>query len=477
MNLFFTEARKHFFRPLTRTQRELIAACLRLFYDELYAPSGNDPQPMTRERVRDIFVTVLRRQNWAVLIRSDEAEMDEEVLDLADERSVANAILRQLEAFGWVESESDRISLHRVFRLSRAGKTIAGALAALDRPRAKTRQRNMRSAKSHLAAYLQGGDPDDLLDAHDYASRVTLDLQEDIEHFADLLRALARDAMENRLSWDDFADVLDNRVAAEYAARLVADSAERHRDDIVAQLTTIRAMDAERWRATEDALVTRAPWLALENTYGRPLSWLLRQTEEAVESACRTKMPELKASLQAYVSRFTSLLRQVMAMETSFGSSLFGTFCAEVKGAPPQRQAALLDALAQALGHAHVRLLEPSTLKTGSVAGRRKASVITYAPTMTPQARLDAAERAAVAAMFDFTQDEVLDALTAELTRRPTGVRLSDLPQDSARRTLYALAAVGAAQSQRQRFQVRKLDRTADTPTFVSRDYLFAPND
>lgn len=426
---------------------------------------------MARDRVRDLFVEVLCHYNWAELFTKLDDDEDG-AIETADVRAAANAIVRQLEAFGWLESESDRISLQRVFRLSRAGKTIGGALATLDRPRAKTRQRNMRSAKSHLMAYLQNNDPDELLDAHDYASRVTLDLQEDIEHFANLLRELARDAMENRLSWESFADVLDNRVAAEYAARLVADSAERHRDDIVGYLTQIRTVTPDQWRSTEAALLSRAPWLQLEKTEGRPLSWLLHQTEEAVESACRHKMPELKASLQAYVSRFTSLLRQVMAMESSFSTSTFGTFCATVKAAKAEHQDLLLGALAHAIEHAHVRLLGPTALKTSSNASRRKASAITHAPTMTPQARLEAAERAAIASMFDFTQDDVLDALTAELSHRPNGVRLSDLPQRTARETLYALAAVGVAQSQRERFGVEKLDKLADTPTFVSLDYL-----
>ena len=466
MSMFFVGNRAHFFRPLTWAQRELIGACLRRLYDELYAPSGNDPVPMTRERLRDLFVMVVRERNWAVL---QDPRDDGEPLDVSDERNAATSIIRKLEEFGWVE-EGERRVLERVFRLSRAGKTLAAALAAFDQPRARTRQRNMRSAKSHLLAYLQGRDPDDLLDAYDYARRVTLDLQEDIEHFADLLRQLARDAMESRLSWDQFADVLDNRVAAEYAARLVADSAERHRDDIVGHLDEIRRWDTAQRQDAETELTSRAPWLALEKTEGRPLAWLLQQTEDAVQTACRTKMPELKASLQTYVSRFTSLLRQVMAMEGS-NTTAFGDFCAAVKDAPQVRQEALLDALSDGIALAHLRLFDPQTLKIGSAARRRRASAVTYAPTMTPQARLDAAERAAVAAMFDFTQDDVLEALTVELMKRPSGVLLSELPQVTARQTLYALAAIGAAHTRNDRFAVEKLPDLADTPTFVSQDY------
>jgi hypothetical protein len=414
---------------------------------------------------------VVRERNWATL--SGTGEEGENALDVSDERNAATFIIRNLEEFGWLE-EAERRVLERVFRLSRAGKAIAAALAAFDQPRTRTRQRNMRSAKSHLLAYLQGKDPDDLLDAYDYARRVTLDLQEDIEHFADLLRQLARDAMENRLSWDQFADVLDNRVATEYAARLVADSAERHRDDIVGYLDEIRGWESGRRADAEIALTSRAPWLVTEKTDGRPLSWILQQTEDAVQSACRTKMPELKASLQAYVGRFTSLLRQVMAMEGS-RSSAFGDFCGTLKDATRSRQEAMLDAVADCIALTHLRLFDPQTLKIGSAARRRQASAVSYAPSMTAVARLEAAERAAVAAMFDFTQDDVLEALSAELMKRPAGVLLSELPQNTARQTLYALATVGAAHARGDRFEVQRLAVKADTPTFVSLDYRIWP--
>jgi hypothetical protein len=204
---------------------------------------------MTRGRLRILFIGVLRSRDWSQLVIA-EAD-DEGVVDLSDEMRLASSLIRDLEAYAWLESESDRKTLERVFRFTRAGKHVTGALAQLDRPRSKTRQRNMRSAKGHLAAFLQAYDPDDLLNAWDYANRVTADLQEDVEYFTALVRGLARDAIERKLAWTEFADFLDNRFRSEFAARLVADNAERHRDGILALLDNIRRLPASRLTDTE----------------------------------------------------------------------------------------------------------------------------------------------------------------------------------------------------------------------------------
>ncbi len=427
---------------------------------------------MTRERLRALFVGVLRSRDWSQLI-TEETEADG-VVDLSDELKLASAIIRDLESHGWLESESDRVTLERVFHLTRAGKHIAGALAQLDRPRSKTRQRNMRSAKGHLGAFLQAFDPDDLLDAWDYANRVTADLQEDVEYFAALVRGLARDAIERKLAWSEFADFLDNRFRSEFAARLVADNAERHRDEILALLDDIRSLPATRRSDTEAQLIQRAPWIESEETLGRPLSWLLRQIEAAVESACERKLPELRTSMRNYVGRFTSLLRQVMAMETSFGTSALGRLCDAVKEASPERQAKMLDALTLRFSTARLRLIDPQTLRVDAPSARRRASALLTPPILTPAGRLAAAERRAAAAAFDFTTDDVLASLRRQLTLQTRGIRLSELPQRTALEALHAMHMLGAVYGAdgRVQFKATVLPSQAETQTFSAQDLL-----
>lgn len=470
---FFTQDRTHFFRPLTWGRRELIAACLKALYETLYGPGAGQAAPMTRERLRILFIGVLRSRDWSQLVI---AETDDEgVVDLSDEMRLASSLIRDLEAYAWLESESDRMTLERVFRFTRAGKHVTGALAQLDRPRSKTRQRNMRSAKGHLAAFLRAYDPDDLLDAWDYANRVTADLQEDVEYFTALVRGLARDAIERKLAWTEFADFLDNRFRSEFAARLVADNAERHRDEILALLDNIRRLPASRLTDTESQLLQRAPWLASEDTRSRPLSWLLRQIEAAVDSACERKLPELRTAMRNYINRFTSLLRQVMAMETSFGMSAVGRACDAIKEAQPDRQARLLDAMASRFALTRIRLIDPQTLKVDAPSARRRASALLAPPKLTLTGRLAAAERRASAAAFDFTTDDVLGSLGHALLLHPRGVRLSSLPQTTALEALYAMHMLSAIEGVegRERFKAQRVDERADTATFETQDLLF----
>ena len=470
---FFTQDRTNFFRPLTWGRRELIAACLKALYETLYGASAGQAAPMTRERLRILFIGVLRSRDWSQLVI---AEADEEgVVDLSDEMRLASSLIRDLETYAWLESESDRMTLERVFRFTRAGKHVTGALAQLDRPRSKTRQRNMRSAKGHLAAFLQAYDPDDLLDVWDYANRVTADLQEDVEYFTALVRGLARDAIERKLAWTEFADFLDNRFRSEFAARLVADNAERHRDEILALLDNIRRLPASRLTDTESQLLQRAPWLVSEDTRSRPLSWLLRQIEAAVDSACERKLPELRTAMRNYVNRFTSLLRQVMAMETSFGMSALGRACDAIKEAQPDQQARLLDALAYRFAVTRIRLIDPQTLKVDAPSARRRASALLAPPKLTLAGRLAAAERRASAAAFDFTTDDVLGSLGNALLLHPRGVRLSSLPQTTALEALYAMHMRSAVEGVegRERFKAQRVDERADTVTFETQDLLF----
>lgn len=93
-------------------------------------------------------------------------------------------------------------------------------------------------------------DADELLDAHEFASRVVQDLQEDIEYFRQLIQNLTREALAQKVAWSEFNEFIEKRFAREYAVRLVADSAERHRGQINEVLEDVRALNSEqrmRW--------------------------------------------------------------------------------------------------------------------------------------------------------------------------------------------------------------------------------------
>ena len=70
----------------------------------------------------------------------------------------------------------------------------------------------------------------------------------------------------------------------------------------------MRALDGSRRLPNDQALLERASWLAAE-TSGRSSSlWLCDRIEGMVEAACSHKLPMLRAEMNNYVKRFTSLL-------------------------------------------------------------------------------------------------------------------------------------------------------------------------
>jgi hypothetical protein len=178
--------------------------------------------------------------------------------------------------------------------------------------------------------------------------------------------------------------------------------------------------------------------------------------------------------MHSYVSRFTSLLRQVMAMEMSFGISALGRFCDAVKTANHDRQTELLDTLAERVATARMRLIDPQTLKVDAPSARRRASALLDPPRMTLEGRLAAAERRAAAAAFDFTTHEILAALDRLLLLKPHGMRLSEMPQRNAREALHAMHVLAAVLGPegREEFRVEPLPERADTPTFETQDFI-----
>lgn len=199
---FFTPPREHFFRPLTHDNRQLCAAVLRQLHERVHGANADYAEALTRDVVLEVVLRSLADPSLRALAfeagRSVPAE---------EERSYASDLLRKLKEHGWLEDYRDPIDLKPTLKLSRAGKAFSETFANPDDSRTKTRQRNMRSARKALAAFLATHDADELLDAHEFASRVVQDLQDDIEILASL-----REVFPNAQAWapgyNALADIL-----------------------------------------------------------------------------------------------------------------------------------------------------------------------------------------------------------------------------------------------------------------------------
>jgi hypothetical protein len=465
--LFFAPPREHFFRPLTHENREVCAAVLRQLHERVHGVNADYAEALTR----DVVLAVVRQVLAIPALRAMVFEPGRPVT-AEEERAYANELLRKLKEHGWLEDYRDPIDLRPTLKLTRAGKAFSETFANLDDSRTKTRQRNMRSARKALVAFLSTLDADELLDAHEFASRVVQDLQEDIEYFRHLIQSLTREALAQKVAWNEFNEFIEKRFAREYAVRLVADSAERHRGQIVEILDQVRALDGEQRTRADADLLQRAPWLEQEVQGRSPLLWLADRIESMVEAACSLKLPMLRSEMNNYVRRFTSLLRQALSLDYGADSPL-GRTMAWLKERPERDRETLLDALAAKLATSEVRL--PGGVLRWTVRGDSDADAPLVAPTVDEASRLEAAMRRAEAEAFAFSDQDVLAGLLPHVLSQSAAqpVRLGTLPVDNAEEAVRVLHAVGAARSAEGRrfLQVRKSAGRFENEYFSADDY------
>lgn len=437
VNAFFTGKREQFFRPLTHGDRECCAAVLRCLHDRIHGPNADYSEALTRELVVGMVFQVLADPALRAAAFAPGATNSAE-----EERAYAGELVRKLKDHGWLEDYKDPIDLKPTLKLTRAGKEVAEVLSNLDNSRARTRQRNMRSAKKALAAFVASQDVDELLDGHDFATRVVQDLQDDIEYFRALIQSLTREALEQKVAWSEFNEFIEKRFTKEYAVRLVADSAERHRGHIVEQLDQIRALPDETRIAVDAALLQRAAWLEAQVQQRSPMLWLGDRIESMVEAACSLKLPMLRSEMSNYVRRFTSLLRQALSLDYSAQSPL-GRAMSLLKEQPDADRHDFLDAMARRLGTAEIRLAGAALRWTVRDRELERAAL---APLVVDAAsRVEAAMRRAEAEAFAFSDQDVLAGLLPYF--RHGRLSLDELPVTSATEAVRVLHAVGAARS------------------------------
>jgi hypothetical protein len=462
---FFSPPREHFFRPLTHDNRELCAAVLRALHERVHGANADYAETLTR----DVVIEVALRALADPMLRALVFEAGQPVRP-EDERAYASDLLRKLKEHAWLEDYRDPIDLKPTLKLSRAGKAFSETFADLDDSRTKTRQRNMRSARKALAAFIATRDADELLDAHEFASRVVQDLQDDIEYFRQLIQSLTREALAQKIAWSEFNEFIEKRFAREYAVRLVADSAERHRGQIIEALDQVRALETEHRTLADGHLLQRAPWLEQEVLGRSPLLWLADRIESMVEAACSLKLPMLRSEMNNYVRRFTSLLRQALSLDYGAESAL-GRTMSWLKERPETERGALLDALTSRLATCESRL--PGGVLRWTVHDR-EASYAAQAPLVVDdESRLAAILRRAEAEAFAFSDRDVLQGLLPLLEQGP--VSLDALPVENAADAVRVLHAVGAARSadgRELRVRARKSGEQVRNEFFAADNYV-----
>jgi len=465
--MFFTEERYHFFKPLTGKLREVVANCARELYDSTYGSDSDRLSGLSRENLKGVFLPVVQRTPLLASDISSDADTDD-----TDDQRIASEVIRTMVKEGWLEQRPDPVSLQTVFCFTKPGKMFAKVLSEIERPRGVTRQRNMRSVKNSLMAYLANGqDANDLYDAYEYAERVVTDLSEDIEHFYEMVRRLVSEASQ-RQAWVEFLDFIDRKFQKEMAVRLVADNAERHRSDIRERLDEIRALSGPALHAAEFNLDYALPSLTAARVGNSTLSWTVNRIEEMIDSACDMKLPELYSSMKSYTTRLTSLLRQVMVMQKGVSEAKLGQAITALKSLERADQDKLLLRVGATMEPSNVRLIDPQSFRLLAGAEKRKASTAVTSPAVTRAGRMNAFINLAESKAFAVSNDEILDNVLAQFTDK-VQIKLSEMPLETAKQVITVLHAVEAIRSKpKAGLQVRQLETMFTTPYFTSNDYL-----
>lgn len=419
---FFTDNKKHFFRPLNSKYREIILGCLRALYHRLYSPEADFGYQVTREEMRDLFVQVIR-ETPMLADDDDDEEIDQKA---TDDRAKANAIFQELLNCGWLEKYVDNMS--STYRFTRAGKAFSETIAGFETKGLKTRQRNVRNTKNALQAFLNKNDPFDLIDAVDYAKRVASDFADDIADLHERKQALMKDAIQKaQFAIQDLLDYMDNHFSPDLAIRLSADSIVRHHNDIREIVEKIKKpWRLKKLKRTEKTLKSLVPGKT-ESTSDTPIIYqLLDQIERYLESAERVKMSELRAALESYVGRTTLLIKQATAMMAGLKEEQLAKTLQTLSKSSPEQQNQQLALIGQHLGTLSARLIAPNTVSLRKRERREVPDEIKEASQPTPEERLQAALAEAEDNAFTISMDDIRQEILKQMGEQWT-IRVSEL--------------------------------------------------
>lgn len=443
-NAFFEAERQKFFRPLSSSRRELIAACLRALFERLHGPAADYAHNLNREALKELISPVVRDHQSELDLEAGQDEFN--TAETADPQQLTAAVIRALLRDGWLEQYPDRHGLVTAFRFSRPGKLFAEAFWALHRP-SRSRQRNMRGCRNALeAALTDRGDAHDLVDAYEYAEKVIEDLTDGIDYLQERIRHLMQEATVHS-QWEDFVEFLD-RFQRDYSKQLTADSATLNRQAIRQKLDALRvSFDSAKFKRVEEQLQDIAQWAVKEHTGPSIFEWLLDRIDDIVNAACDTKQPTFVRAMDTYIRRITGLVQQSMMLRTGQNRHAYLNAITRLAQHDTAGQEKLLRAIGEQITSVEVRLLDPSSFKIRSASQRRKASTISIQPRASRAARLESFMARAESEAFAVANEELASKLRGELRLFQHPIRLSSVSPDTARDLISNMQSVEAVRN------------------------------
>ena len=362
--MFFSEPRRHFFKPLTGKYREQVVQCLCLLYQRQYSSSADYGQALSREQLLEILSEALARPQTEVFDDEPAALTGEGAEPrFKNHREQANWVLKQLLEGGWLERQVDAATLHSSFPFTRLGRVFAQALLEADSRQIRTRHRNTRNTLNALEALLSRGEVYDLLDAYEYSERIITDFTDVIAELDERKRELIREVESQQLAQqvaEQFFDFMEKRFQPDIAVRLSADSVEKHREDISRAVARIRRKSKDFKQNLERSLRRTVPDLcADEQSY---LWFILDTIEQRMRNAADIMLPALRSALHSFTRRADIIIRQLSYMNSRHNNDLLA-LCGELAELDDEQYATRLDAAAASMASLNVKLVDPQHIK------------------------------------------------------------------------------------------------------------------
>ncbi|MEM9103049.1 MAG: Wadjet anti-phage system protein JetA family protein [Pseudomonadota bacterium] len=453
--MFFTEKRLHFFRPLSGKYREQAVACLRLFYIRMYTSLADYGNQLSRTQIIEIFQEAIIQAPSL----DDENILDNE-LSLKTEREVAGFILNRLVENGWIEQHFDEGTMQSAYRLTRSGRLFTQPLVDSDLSRFRTKHRNTRNTKNALIVFSQHGEIHDLVDAWEFSERIISDFTDLIVELEDRKRDLIKDVEQQILveqATEKFFDYMDKRFQPDVAVRLSADNIEKHKDDIIELIKSIRRKRKKDFKlAVEKRLRATFPDL-IQDPKMSLLMLILDDIENRVKSASEKMLPEVRRALQSYTNRADIIIRQMTFLASQRQESL-NDVCKNLSQCDPQTQDKKLLAAGAQMLNVKLGFIDPGNIKIRETAKRRVLdNRLTQTVAMSQEARKETFIREALEKAFMISSGDIQSFLIESL-KAGHSIQASQLPINNAQdflRAAHAIEAITAIHKQSEyRFEI-----------------------
>jgi hypothetical protein len=471
-SLFFSDQRRHFFRPFNSKYREQVVECLRLFYVRLYSSLADYSRAFSREQVLEVFQEAITR---APVLDEDNPEQDESNLPVRSEREQATWVFNLLLEHGWIERQVDEATLQSSYSFSRIGRLFTQPFVETSSGRFRTRHRNTRNTRNALHSFLEQGEVYDLLDAFEYSERIISDFSDVIAELDERKRQLVKEVEAQQVvqrASDEFFDFMEKRFMPDLAIRLSADSVEKYRDDIQGLIRKAKRKSKTFKANAERELRKIAPELLIDPNVSLYLM-ILDGIEGRLHSASEIMLPALRHALHSFTRRADIIIRQLSFTSSGLQNDILA-ICQQFAALPEAEQDKQLAEAGEHMAEVQLKLVDPNM--TRLYEGRRQRDVHTRIEDHVdadPSHRRELFIQQAVEQAFTVNNRDLREYIVQALNKGHR-IHSQNLPVKNARELLLGAHAIeiGSAgqTSSEYRFEVQPSGQRVCTDYFEGTD-------